>query len=373
MRTFLRIGLRLALFLLLLSVCVVAGWVVITTVLILLREVFPYLKKGNMSWTQTGVFLLLCLLALVLFIWSLTKPVSYMLTWLRQLAQGNYEEPVRTDWRGRPTAGDEIRVPYSFYQEIIGQLTLLTRVLRQAENERRERDENRKNWIAGVRHDLKTPLAYIRGYGSMIAAVQQYNWSAGEMAQFGALMEQKTIQVEQLIEDMNVSYQLDSGELPLHKELTEIVEFTRKIVTDLAEQTLAETFTFAFETNKEQQELVIDRRLLKRALHNLLWNAVVHNPAGSHIHMELRCRPQGVTMFIRDNGQGIPPDKLAHLNTGSKGEGLSAHTRINGSGLGIALARDFVEKHGGTVTIHSEQHQGTVVSVHLNDAAGFFT
>ncbi|WP_019909991.1 sensor histidine kinase [Paenibacillus sp. HW567] len=363
MKGVLRVVLRLLLFLVALVLGVVLAWLVLFIVFAFAREIIPWLKVIAMWHYQIWSFLILSLAAVVLYLWSLTKPVLYMLTWLKRLAQGQYDEPLRSNWRGRPVPGNRIALPYSLFKEIIGQMSTLTRALQRTEYERRELDENRKNWIAGVRHDLKTPLAYIRGYGSMLAATDQYAWSSVEIIQFGALMEQKAIQAEQLIEDMNASYQLDSSEVPLKRESVEMVGFIRQIVADIAEHPLSARHTFAFDAGFEQQ-IEIDSRLIRRALHNLVWNAVVHNPAGCHIETELRLERDGLLVEIRDNGAGIEA-ALERLNAGENNL-LSAQARLTGSGLGMALAKDFVTRHGGRMTVHSRPQQGTQITIYFS-------
>ncbi len=361
MKGVLRVGLRLLLFLLALLVGAVAIWLVLFILFLFLRDLVPWLKGLRFMQFQIWSFLAVCLAALAFYLWSLTKPVIYMLTWLKQLAQGQYDEPSRSNWRGRPLSGNQLKLPYALFREIIGQLSTLTLALQRTEEERRELDEKRKSWIAGVRHDLKTPLAYIRGYSSMIAAADQYSWSTAEIIQFGSLMEQKTIQVEQLIEDMNASYQLDSSEVPLSQESTEMAGFIRQIVTDVADHPLAAPHTFAFHTAGEKC-LDIDQRMIRRALHNLLWNAVVHNPAGCHIETEVCWDQHGLTVEIRDNGTGIDAETLERLNA-AEDNVLSARARLAGSGLGMVLAKDFVTRHGGTMTVHSKPQQGTCITL----------
>lgn len=363
MKSFLRIGMRLILFLLLLLFFVLVSFAVLTIIFIVLREVVPWLKVPVRLF-QVWSFSLLCLLAMALYIWSLAKPTIYLLGWLKQLAQGSYTEPPRTYWLGKSSSRVRLGVPYTLFGDIIGQLSVLTEALRQSENARQELDENRKHWIAGIRHDLKTPLAYIRGYSSMIAAADKYSWSIEEIRHFGSLVEQKTVHVEQLIEDLNDSYQFDGGEPAFHREDTEMVDFIRQIVTDIADNPVSEQYTFAFDTDRGEYRLAIGRRLLQRALHNLIWNAVVHNPAGSSIQTELRCRSHGLTILIKDNGRGIDDETLIHLN-GDEGAIIAPRTERRGNGMGMALAKEFITKHNGTMSVQSELHKGTAVTIFL--------
>lgn len=361
MKGIVRVGLRLLLFLLALGIGVIAAWLVLFILFIFIRQMVPWLKGIEYIQFQIWSFLIVCLAALVFYLWSLTKSIFYMLNWLKRLAQGQYDEPSRSNWRGRPIPGNQLTLPYTLFKEIIGQLSTLTLAMQRTEKERHELDEKRKSWIAGVRHDLKTPLAYIRGYSSMIAAADQYAWSTAEIIQFGSLMEQKTIQVEQLIEDMNAFYQLDGSEVPLSRESTEMAGFIRQIVTDVADHPLAAQHTFAFNTDGEKC-LDIDQRMIRRALHNLLWNAVVHNPAGCHIETGLRWDQYGLTVEIRDNGTGIDAAALERLNA-AEDNMLSARARLTGSGLGMVLAKGFVTRHCGKMAVHSKPQQGTQITL----------
>ncbi|MNW64734.1 Non-motile and phage-resistance protein [compost metagenome] len=89
---------------------------------------------------------------------------------------------------------------------------------------------------------------------------------------------------------------------------------------------------------------------------------MVHNPGGCHIETEVYWDQHGLTVEIRDNGTGINAETLERLNA-AEDNVLSARARLAGSGLGMVLSKDFVIRHGGTMTVHSKPQQGTRITL----------
>jgi signal transduction histidine kinase len=228
-------------------------------------------------------------------------------------------------------------------------------------DEARARDEKlREEWIANITHDLKTPLSPIRGYVELIMSPGPKT-EPDEIRKYGGIILKNTDYAEELINDLKLTYQLKNEMLPLHASRGNIVRFTKELVIDLLNNPEYESRNIAFYSTNENTELLFDPVLLKRALNNLLTNALVHNGKGTTISVTVRTEDK-VQIAIQDNGRGMTKEELGNLfaryyrgdHTGAKPEG---------SGLGMAIAKQIIELHGGIIAAESEPGAGTRITI----------
>ncbi|MGZ7440662.1 sensor histidine kinase [Paenibacillus sp. TH7-28] len=242
-------------------------------------------------------------------------------------------------------------------------MQILTDKLIQSETDRRTLEKNRRNWLAGITHDLKTPLSYIQGYASMIAA-EQYNWSEREVKSFGAKIEQKSTHIQKLIDDLNASFQSENGKITLQKTHTEMVEFLRCITLDTANSPRSAEYVFAYDTDLETCFLEADTALLQRAIQNVLVNAVIHNPPGTEIRVSVNKKPGVFCIQVADNGAGMDEETRNNLFE-SYYRGTPTDQPAEGSGLGLAIARQLIELHNGLIRAESAPERGTAILIEL--------
>lgn len=169
--------------------------------------------------------------------------------------------------------------------------------------------------------------------------------------------------MENLVDDLKLTYQLKNELFPLNRNRENIVEVVRDTIIDILNHPHYEEAPILFEAEAEEILFIGDQRLLKRAISNLIYNALVHNPKGTEITVRVKKEEQ-VIIEIEDNGKGIEPKELDRLfdryyrgtNTGE------AH---KGSGLGLAIAKQIIEVHSGAIHVESKLNCGTKVTVLL--------
>jgi len=365
------------------------------------RLVFDYRPDTGMTWvvtapyaageaepgfwdTEIGVLLaaLLALLAAAfalfggLAVWyanRLGTPVLHILHWLQHLAMGRLEEP--TDRKGRSpsrTSGGKWRRPYRLFSGVIASLNDLTRTLRQNEEMRRRLEQTREEWIAGVSHDLKTPLASIKGYAHMLEA-PEYRWSDEEVREFAGVILEKSGYMEALIDDLSLTYRLKNGALPLALRETDAAELLRDIIGRFKRHPRFKAADIRLDAPEGPFVCRLDARWMSRALENLLANAFIHNPPGTRVEVGLsREQRDGracVTIAIRDNGRGMDPETAGRLFERYY-RGMNTTEETAGSGLGMAIARQIVLAHGGDIEVESAPGRGTAVHIRLLETRG---
>jgi two-component system sensor histidine kinase BaeS len=216
-------------------------------------------------------------------------------------------------------------------------------------------EARRRSVVAEVAHELRSPLSIIRGQAEAIAD-GVYPGDPARMTPILAAVH--TLEV--LVGDLSTLGLAEAGSLRLRREPVD--------VSHLVDDTLAAHRTAAAaagvgliaDVPADLPPLDADPARLRNVLANLVSNAVRHTPPGGSVRVVARAAPDpgGVEIGVVDDGEGIPPELLAHvLDRFVKGENSP------GSGLGLAIVRDVVEAHGGSVEVASLPGQGTRVTL----------
>lgn len=314
------------------------------------------IRTGNSSEHYEIFVVALCLLlflaTLLLIGWYLGKPLYYIVIWIRRLAHGQYVPPPEWDnLRSGKLGGLKFR--YAIYKELFEHLRMLTSTLQQNDQTLREVEQTKREWIQGISHDLKTPLTYISGYSAMLAH-PDYQWSDTEQREFLSVIQRKAAHLQELVQDLNETIQ---GGIPLKTEKADIVELVRRTVADVSSAPWAADYLFAMDADPDRITVSCDPKLVTRAVRNLLVNAVVHNPAGTRIMVRTaRLYDQTEEIRIEDDGVGFNETLV---------NGDDSLPTLEPAGLGLSIARKFIEAHGGSLRVHSKPGEGTLLSIKL--------
>ena len=216
------------------------------------------------------------------------------------------------------------------------------------------RDMTRANWIAGVSHDIRTPLALIMGYGEQLA--QQFPPQSEPRKKADAICTQSK-KIKALIEDLNLTFKLQYNAQPLRKAPIQIGAWLRRCVADFCDS-LEETHSVDLLIREPagQATLEADGELLTRAMDNLLNNSIRHNPSGCDIWVAAEIAEEQFVLEVRDNGAGYPEAVLRNLSD-TCSDPNAPHI------LGLHLVRQIVEAHGGQADFFNDG--GAVAILHL--------
>ena len=286
----------------------------------------------------------------------MSAPIFLLLDWVDRLSRGDYTVPHESFHRRK--SPQAIRL----YGDLNGKMVELTNRLKQSELERERLETMRKEWTAGITHDLKTPLSYIHGYTAMLLS-NEHAWTEEERRAFLAILQEKARHIEQLIEDLSDSFRFEQGAVPLHVKPLDMVAFLQSQVDDLRHQPAAQSFRLHFRTNVKNLVYHCDEQLMRRALLNVLMNAVLHNHPGTEITISLE-KADLLEIVISDSGRGMSEWEQKHLFERYY-RGTSTDTPAGGTGLGMAIAKELIALHGGTIRVQSVMGQGTAITFSL--------
>ncbi len=226
-----------------------------------------------------------------------------------------------------------------------------------------EADSMKTRFLANMSYEFRTPLTSIGGFAELLDAGLGGELSESGKEYVGAILQSVDRLGEQIESVLDLS-QSEAGMLPLAHDEIDLVPFVTKLVEDRAARIKAAELTLDMRADKNAGRLEGDRRRLGRALGHLIDNAIAATPEGGRILIELGVHKGKARLVISDNGAGMDAATLARALEGIKvsADGKSVERR---QGLGLPLARQLIEAHGGTLELISEPGQGTAAIVDL--------
>ncbi|CAH0324299.1 sensor histidine kinase [Priestia megaterium] len=316
----------------------------------------------------------ICLLAVVMVAFIFGKlfgsPLLHISSWLQNLANNKLEEPKGN--KGIPASqrlNGQLKQTYKVYDDVIADLHKLTATLKSSDLERKKLEKTREEWMTGISHDLKTPISVVKGYATLLAN-KDYRWSSKEIREFSSIIHGRMDYMERLVEDFNLTFQLKNDALPMKLELCNLVELVRQAIVDIANDPQVENqYEFSYEPTLEAIYRKVDPKLFKRAMINLISNAVKHNSPGTIIRISIQKKNnnQGVSLIhiiVQDNGIGM--DKVTIKNLFNRYYiGSDSPERKGSTGLGMTISNEIIQAHGGKIEVNSILDEGTTCTISL--------
>ena len=232
-------------------------------------------------------------------------------------------------------------------------------------------DQRRRNLTADVAHELRTPLHIIQGN---LEGILDDVYQPTDEHIVATLEETRAL--ARLVEDLRTLTLAESGQLPLELERVDLVELLADVGTSFSGQAEAAGIHLRVEPALGPEDnaggdwpaLMVtgDVGRLDQVLVNLVSNAIRHTAPGGTIELRADAAPDTVRITVRDTGEGIPAEDLPYVfDRFWKGDRSRSHAKGAGSGLGLAIARQLVQAHGGHIDVESEVGRGTTFTVVL--------
>lgn len=317
-------------------------------------------------WTMVCVLVL----SLGVAIWHgyrYSRPLLLFTGWFERMGSGAYEEVLTPKDRKRVfRKNGKLRTRFKLYKEVIHSFYKMAEQLAETERERERLDRNREEWMSGISHDLRTPLSSIQGYGYMLENAPQ-DWSQEELREMGTVIREKGDYMLELINDFSLVFRLRSEIRPQELIRLDLNELVRRCVLKYVnDATLDANFNYI----GGEEALLVDgnAKWLQRLMDNLITNAVKHNPDGVNVEVRVERRPGGAAIVVADQGVGMDDETRCNLFERYY-RGTNTEESMDGSGLGMSIAKAIVEAHRGRVKVWSEVGRGTTITVLLPEAS----
>lgn len=300
---------------------------------------YPELVEAIFYWGGTAIMgtLVLILIICMIFSWRGSRSLQVVARGLDALAEGRTVQ--------LPTKG--------FAGEVAEKLNQTSAQLQYRNEIIRRRDTARTNWIAGVSHDIRTPLSLILGWAEQLQQDAAMPESARQKA---TKIRTQSEKIRSLIEDLNLTSKLQYGAQPLRREAVHAGPLLRKLVADFCNEPIAEQCTVELEVDQAAENALVkvDSALLARALENVLGNSVRHNTVPVHCLVKAEVQEKSLCITCTDDGVGYPAAVLESLQTGKTGEN-TPHI------LGLHVVEQILQAHGGKAYFAQNVPQGSKV------------
>lgn len=227
----------------------------------------------------------------------------------------------------------------------------------------KSREHERTEWIAGVSHDIRTPLTLILGQADALARHYDNNPEVQHKAQ---IIEQQSLRLRDLISNLNLSNKLTYGHCEISKEKINLPRLLRHIVSEVMNRVDTEKFKIdlSIAPHVYQATIMADAQLTQRMIENLINNSLHHNPDGCIIRITVKPSTHGSEHYIlsiEDNGVGVSDQQLIDFNSHS----IQQTTSSAEHGLGISIVRHISRLHSWHIHFQNIEPHGMRCTVNI--------
>lgn len=275
---------------------------------------------------------------------SMARSLQLLRQGARQVAGGDFSARIHL------TEQDEL-------SEVADTFNFMSNELEKSFARQRALEQARRDLIAAVSHDLRTPLTSIQAMVEALAddvvtdppTVQRY---------YGAIRAQID-NLAGLINDLFELSQLETGQIQLLLEPVNLNDLLSDVIETMQAQARTKGVLVQGIFSEDLPLIKGELAKIQRVIYNLVQNAIRHTPAGGSILLATRLAPEGVQVEVADTGEGITPEDLPHIfDQFFRGE-KSRSRETGGAGLGLAIAKRIIEAHRGRIWVESRVGQGT--------------
>ncbi len=223
-------------------------------------------------------------------------------------------------------------------------------------------EKSRREFVANVSHELKTPITTIKSY---VETIMENELERDTQLQFLDVVNKESDRMTRLIQDLLTLSRLDGKLLLRSKEPLDVCELINEVVQKQSFEAKRRQHTLVFHQLGDIPPVYIARDRMEQILTNILSNAIKYTPDGGSIEVTAKQLYSNAYITVKDTGIGIPAKDLDRIFERFYRVDKARSRDMGGTGLGLAIAKEFVQAYGGDITINSVQNEGTEVSITL--------
>lgn len=294
-------------------------------------------------------------IAIVMWFWIYKRilvPLDKMRIATKKIADGNFDYELDEK--------DFAEIPFLY-----NDFEKMRIKLKENEEEKILSENAARELVSNISHDLKTPLTAIRGYVEGI--LDGVASSPQKVRDYLTTIYNKTNYMTKLIDELLYYSRVSGNEFSYNFEKTNVKEFFDDYVKDLYLELDTIRINFSYSANVDADTVIdIDREQIKRALNNIVANAVKYmDKEDPEIHFRVKETMDAINIRISDNGRGIDEKDLPHIFERFYRSDASRNTKLGGSGIGLSIVKKVIENHEGSVVAMSKSGVGTDIDIVL--------
>lgn len=278
---------------------------------------------------------------------SIIRPLNKLKESANEIKEGNLDFEIRDE------TNDEIGEVNRAFEEMRARL-------KQSLDKQLQYENNRKELISNISHDLKTPITSIKGY---IEGIRDGVADTPEkMDKYINTIYTKAVDIDRLIDELFLYSKLDLNKLPLNLTKISLENYLSDIIEELRFDLEKQQVDIELIKPQEKMDVIVDGKQLKRVMVNIIENAVKYrDKEKGEVQVKLSSEDNEAVVSIRDNGKGIPQEALPFIFDRFYRTDPSRSNQTGGSGLGLAIAKRIIEEHGGRMGAESVVGEGTTI------------
>ncbi len=324
----------------------VYGGIVLHAPVVGLNKTFGMIRETIMWATLFGILFSMGMGSYLS--WSISRPLRKMDQVTLQIGMGNYSKRIRID------DVDEIG-------DLANTINGMAEKLEILEQERKESDQIRSDFLANVSHELRTPLTTMQGF---LEALQDNLIPEEGRQKYYEIMYQETTQMNRLVEDIMNLIRLQNKEITLSKQLVDIEPLLEKVAFTYQNEASEKGIDISVHVDDVKLQVYADRDRLEQIIVNLVKNAVKFTDRGT-ISLHASREDAYVLLQVSDNGIGISEKDQEMIWERFFKVDRGRSRKVKGTGLGLAIVKELVEMHQGEISVDSSIGVGTTFNIRI--------
>lgn len=248
--------------------------------------------------------------------------------------------------------------------ELAESINKTSEILQSQSRQIRKKETARANWIAGVSHDIRTPLSMVMGYAGQLENDKRLPEDGRQKA---TVIVKQSERIRNLVNDLNLASKLEYNMQPINPVKQNMIAIVRQVVVDFINTDIDEKHPIEWETDESLTVCFVnaDSDLIKRAVSNLIQNSINHNKQGCKIYVGVTVENSKCIVTVADNGVGAADEQIERLNHSPHYMVCDENTSEQRHGLGLLIVKQITMAHNGKVTISHSKYNGFKAELYL--------
>ena len=261
---------------------------------------------------------------------------------------------LRLEGRNIPYKGKEVRV-VEFRDITIRKRN--EQIIKDQNRQLKSLNTDKDRFISILAHDLKSPMGGLLGLTELMAR-QGHSYDSAKIVNFSQHINQTAQNISNLLDDLLAWARTQSGKIPFNPQNVGLKQFYDEIIGILRSSADKKNIKVQYQVS-DVLNVFADRDMLKTILRNLMSNAIKFTNEGGKVIIQANQQNDGVVVKVSDTGVGIKPEKTEYIFEGLQHDSQAGTANEKGTGFGLLLCKEFVDKHGGTIWVESQEGVGS--------------